>query len=80
MENEPDYAFHISKQQTKEFIEKVRDRNKKEARLIVAFYDLKHPFYKSVQDYPDNIEKAKDEMLKNLKERKKFLDFMAEYL
>lgn len=82
MEHDPDFVFNLAKQQTKEFIEKVQDRNKKEARLIVAKYDIRYPFSKPVRDHPYNysfldLQKA---MLENLKERQKFLDLIAEYL
>lgn len=80
MDLNPDQPFELAKQQLQEFLEKVQDRNKSEARLIVAKYDLKNSYRKPLRDYPDDFVRAFEEMKAKLEERQKFLNLLADYL
>ena len=70
--------------QTAQFVDKVQERNKKEAVLIAAKYDLKHSFVTIITNYEGKGDNYLYEMVKAfeimLKERKEFLDLFSSYL
>ena len=68
------------KKQDEEFIKKVCSRNEKEAKLIIAKYDLKNSSKNVPLDYFCDYEGMVREFKAHLEKRKEFLKFMAEYL
>jgi hypothetical protein len=66
--------------QTTNFIDKVQERNKKEALLIAAKYDLKHSFVEIVMTYEGNLIEMVKAFGSMLTERKEFLDLFSSYL
>ncbi len=66
--------------QDREFLSKVQVRNEKEAKLIIAKYDLKNSFLTISTKCYDNYDKIIEESKKYLEERKNFLNLFSEYL
>jgi hypothetical protein len=70
----------IKRDQEKEFIENVGFRNQKVAKEIIHTYDMKHSCLKNTIESFGNIDKLKEIYEKYLSERKKFFDYISEYL
>lgn len=68
------------KKQDKEFLEKVQVRNEKEAKLIIAKYDLRNSCLYITTKFFGDYERINEEYHKQLQKRKEFLNFMSEYL
>jgi hypothetical protein len=68
------------RKQDEEFLSKIQVRNEKEAKLIIAKYDLKNSCLNITTKYYDNYDKIIEESKKYLEERKKFLNLFSEYL
>jgi hypothetical protein len=66
--------------QDKEFLGKVAVRNEKEAKRIIAKYDLKNSSLHISVEFFEDYTKMTQEFKKYLSKRKEFLDFIAEYL
>lgn len=81
-----DEILRLKDLQTSDFVDKVQERNKKEAVLIATKYDLKHSFIQIVLTYEGDKDKQNSlsHMVKAfgemLKKRKDFLDLFAQYL
>jgi hypothetical protein len=68
------------RKQDEEFLSKIQVRNEKEAKLILAKYDLNNSCLHISNKYYDNYNKMIEEYKKYLEERKKFLNLFSEYL
>ena len=68
------------KKQDEEFLKKVCSRNEKEAKIIIAKYDLKNSSKNVPLDHFCDYEGMVKEFKTHLEKRKQFLDFMSEYL
>ena len=81
MEHIDKFSFLKEKElQDNEFLKKVQVRNEKEARLIIAKYDLKNSFLKITTKCYDNYDKIIEESKIYLEKRKNFLNLFSEYL
>lgn len=76
-----DRSFLILKnEQTQNFINKVQERNKTEARLIIAKYDLQNSLRDILNKCYDDSEKINKEFDILFKKRQEFIEFMSKYL
>ncbi len=78
MDNE-NLLSELREKQNKEFLDKVLRHNRKEASIIVAKYDLKHPLL-DIINVDDEFKVTVEKIKQCFEERAKFLKFMVEYL
>ena len=70
----------LKNEQTQNFINKVQERNKTEARLIIAKYDLQNSLRDILNKYYEDTEKINKEFDILFKKRQEFIEFMSKYL
>jgi hypothetical protein len=70
----------LKNQQTLHFITNVQDRNKTEARLIIAKYDLHNSIRNILEKSEENSKLFNVKFQEFLRKRQEFIDFMTNYL
>lgn len=70
----------LKEEQTQNFINNVQERNKSEARLIIAKYDLEHSLRDILNKHYEDSEKINIEFNILFKKRQEFIEFMSKYL
>jgi hypothetical protein len=79
--SDPSLKIHeITQKQNQEFCKRLSPRNLKEAKFIIAKYDLSHSLTVLTNDCLDDLTAFRNATMKYLKDREDFLMFMSKYL